>query len=140
MHFDPNNKIVKLCAEGMAAEGEGKKEEALKLFEKAWNEASNNFEKFTSAHYVARHQATIADKLKWDKTALDFALKIADGSMNGTYPSLYLNIGKCYEDLNDFKTAKENYELALSFTDFLDNDGYGKMLKGGITNGLMRVK
>lgn len=140
MLFDTNNKIVKLCAQGMTLEGEGKKEEALKFFQQAWDEATNDFEKFTSAHYVARHQENIADKLRWDKTALSLALKIDDENMKSIYPSLYLNIGKCYEDLNDFKNAGENYELAFSFTTFLADDGYGKMIKSGIVNGIDRVK
>jgi tetratricopeptide (TPR) repeat protein len=140
MQFDTNNKIVKLCARGMELEGEGKKEEALKTFQQAWDEATNDFEKFTSAHYVARHQDNIADKLRWDKTALNLALKINDENMKGTYPSLYLNIGKCYEDLSDFESAKENYDLALSFTAFLVDDGYGKMIISGIKNGIERLK
>jgi tetratricopeptide (TPR) repeat protein len=140
MQFDTNNKIVKLCARGMELEGEGKKEEALKTFQQAWDEATNDFEKFTSAHYVARHQDNIADKLRWDKTALNLALKINDENMKGTYPSLYLNIGKCYEDLSDFESAKENYDLALSFTAFLVDDGYGKMIISGIKNGIERLE
>ena len=43
MHFDPNNPIIKLCAEGMMLEGEGKNEEALVLFQQAWNESTNDF-------------------------------------------------------------------------------------------------
>ena len=140
MQFDANNKIVKLCAQGMELEGEGKKEEALKTFLQAWDAATNDFEKFTSAHYVARHQENIVNKLKWDKTALGLALKINDENMKGTYPSLYLNIGKCYEDLSDFESARENYELALSFTAFLADDGYGKMIISGIRNGIERLK
>ena len=31
MQFDPNNNTIKLCAEGMSLEGEGKKEAALPL-------------------------------------------------------------------------------------------------------------
>lgn len=31
--------------------------------------------KFAAAHYVARHQNSVADKLKWDETALQIALK-----------------------------------------------------------------
>ena len=65
MQFDPNNKIVKLCAEGMEMEGKGKQEEAGKYFLQAWSEATNHFEKFTAAHYVARCQKSVADKLKW---------------------------------------------------------------------------
>jgi rifampin ADP-ribosylating transferase len=138
--YDPNNKIVKLCAEGMELEGQGRKDEALKHFEQAWKEASNDFEKFTAAHYVARHQESVADKLEWDETALQLALKINDETVMGAYPSLYLNIAKGYEDLNDFNNAKMNYELALSFTLHLSDDGYGNLIKGGILNGIERIK
>lgn len=140
MQIDPNNPIVKLCAQGMSLEGEGKKEEALQLFERAWNEASSDFEKFTSAHYVARHQKTAADKLHWDTIALNSAIKSEDENLKAFYPSLYLNIAKCHEDLNDFSNAKENYDLAFSFCHLLSDDGYGKMIKGGILNGLDRVR
>jgi rifampin ADP-ribosylating transferase len=138
--YDPNSKIVKLSAEGMDLEGQGRKDEALKHFEQAWKEASNDFEKFTAAHYVARHQESVADKLEWDETALQLALKINDETVMGAYPSLYLNIAKGYEDLNDFNNAKMNYELALSFTLHLSDDGYGNLIKGGILNGIERIK
>ncbi|MES2764185.1 MAG: tetratricopeptide repeat protein [Bacteroidota bacterium] len=139
MHFDPDNHVNKLCAQGMGEEAAGRPEEAAKLFDQAWNEATTDFEKFTAAHYVARHQKTIADKLKWDETALHLALKINDEKMKSTYPSLYLNIAKCYEDLKDFDNAKKNYQLALSFSNLLPDDGYGNMIRSGITNGINRV-
>jgi tetratricopeptide (TPR) repeat protein len=139
MQFDPDNNVVKLCAQGMSNETEGNADEAAKLFLQAWKEATNDFEKFTAAHYVARHQKTVADKLKWDETALNLALKINDDKMKGSYPSLYLNIAKCYEDLKDIDNAKKNYQLALSFTKLLPDNGYGKMIKGGIMNGIERV-
>jgi tetratricopeptide (TPR) repeat protein len=137
--FDPENNVVKLCAQGMAHEGEGKLDEARRLFLQAWDEATNDFEKFTAAHYVARHQKNVVDKLKWDLIALDLALKMNDDKMKGSYPSLYLNIAKCYEDLHDFENAKINYQLALSFSNLLPDDGYGKMIKSAITNGINRV-
>lgn len=138
MQFDPNNKINQLCAKGMEMEAK-QPDEAKTLFLQAWNEAANDFEKFTAAHYVARHQTSTNDKLKWDKTALEFALKIDDGNMKGNYPSLYLNIAKCYEDMKDFDNAKLNYEAALTYESNLSNDGYGKMIKSGIRNGIERI-
>ena len=123
----------------MELEGQGKLEEATNLFLQAWNKAAHDFEKFTAAHYVARHQKTVSDKLKWDCIALDFAIKIGDENVSACFPSLYLNIAKCYEDLNDFLNAGKNYQLALSFTASLANDGYGNMIKGGIMNGIRRV-
>lgn len=140
MMYDPENKIVTLCSLGMSLEGEGKMKEALQLFEQAWNESTTDFEKFTAAHYVARHQNSVLDKLKWDEIALNFASKIKDDNLKGAFPSLYLNIGKCYEDLNNFEKAKEHYNLALLYSDRLNEDGYGKMIKTGILNGLERLK
>ena len=60
----------------MEMEGEGKPEDASRLFLQAWNEATNDFEKYIAAYYVARHQDNVRDKLKWLKTALRFALKV----------------------------------------------------------------
>ncbi len=140
MRFNPDNAIVKLCARGMELEGQGSKEEAKQLFYQAWDEAATPFEKFTAAHYVARHQPTAADKLAWDEKCLRIALTIDDETMKATYPSLYLNIAKCYEDLNDMQQAGKNYSLASSYATFLANDGYGNMIRSGIEKGLARVK
>lgn len=140
MQFDPNNSIFKLCAQGMDMEGKSNPEEASRFFLQAWNEATNDFEKFTAAHYVARHQKSLADKLKWDEEALHFALKIKDDTVKGAYPSLYLNIAKCFEDLNDFDNARKNYQLGLSYTNLLPDNGYGNMIKAGIMNGIERIK
>ena len=109
------------------------------MFLQAWNEAVTDSEKFTTAHYVARHQSSTEDKLKWDITALNFALKINNDSIWSTLSSLYLNIAKCYEDLNDLIAARKNYEAALLYQENLPADGYGQMIKSGIKSGLKRV-
>jgi rifampin ADP-ribosylating transferase len=116
MEFDPKNKVINLCVQGMDMEEKSKPEEGSRLFLQAWNEATNDFEKFTAAHHVARHQKNLSDKLSWLETALQAALKINNESVRGAFPSLYANIAKCYEDLNDPGNAKKNYELAMSFT------------------------
>jgi len=123
MEFNPNNNVIKLCIEGMNMEEKGQPEEASKLFLLAWNEASNDFEKFIAAYYVARHQENTSDKLKWLETALQFALKVNNDSVKGAFPSLYSNIAKCYEDLSDTGNAKKNYELAISFKDKISDNG-----------------
>ena len=115
MEFDPHNHIVKLCLQGMSMEENNKAEEASKIFLQAWNEATNDFEKFLAAYYVARHQKNVLDKLKWLENALQFTLKINNDSVNGALPSLYSNIAKCYEELSDLTNAKRNHELAISF-------------------------
>ena len=139
MEFRQDNKVVQLCARGMELEGQARSSEASCLFKEAWDVAATDFEKFTAAHYVARHQKSITDKLKWDKTALTHALNINDESIKETLPSLYLNIGKCYEDLNDFDNAKSNYQTALTYIMFLPDNGYRNMIKAGIEKGLDRT-
>jgi len=139
MLFDPNNKIVQLCSHGIILEREGKAAEANQMFLNAWNEAVTDSEKFTAAHYLARKQNSVEDKLKWDLTALEFALKVKGEEMKGAYPSLYLNIGKCYEDLKDIENAKSNFLLAESYAGYLQEDGYGNMIRNGIKSALERV-
>jgi tetratricopeptide (TPR) repeat protein len=116
MEFNPNNNVVKLCLQGMGMEETGKPGEASRLFLKAWNEATNEFEKYMAAYYVARHQKNVPDKLKWLETALLFGLKINNDAVRGAFPSLYLNIAKYYEEMGDFDNSKKNYELASSYT------------------------
>lgn len=89
-------------------------EEASKLFYQAWNKATNDFEKFISAHYVARHQKSVAEKLQWLETDLQLALKINDDTVKSAFSPLYLNIAKCYEELGNENEAKKNRDLAAS--------------------------
>jgi hypothetical protein len=123
MGFNPSNNVIKLCVQGVDMEGKDKPDEASRLFLQAWDEATNDFEKFTAAYYVARHQKTVRDKLKWLETSLQFALEINDVTVKAAFPSLYSNIAKCYEELNDLDSAKKNYDLAKSFTDKSSDSG-----------------
>jgi rifampin ADP-ribosylating transferase len=123
MEFNPNNNVIKLCIEAMGMEEKGKPGEASRLFLRAWNESTNDFEKFTAAYYVARHQKNVSDKLKWLETALKSALRINDVSVAGAFPSLYSNIAKCYEESGDADNAKKNHELAISSRDTPSDSG-----------------
>lgn len=123
MEFSPNNNVIKRCVQGMAMEENGKPEEARSLFLQAWNEAANDFEKFTAAYFVARHQKNTRDKLNWLETSLQAALKINDVTVKSAFPSLYSNIAKCYDELGDPNEAKRYQELANSFADNPSDDG-----------------
>lgn len=117
MEFDPRNKIIQLCVQGMSMEEKGEAEEAKKLFLQAWNESTNEFEKFIAAHFVARQQEDVRDRLQWLETSLQCALKINDVTVKSAFPSLYSNIAKSYEELDDLENAEKNYGLARSFAD-----------------------
>lgn len=139
MQFDPENEIVRLCAQGMEMEGQGRPAEAAGFFREAWEKAAGDFEKFTAAHYVARHQPDVQSKLSWDLQALKHALALNNDAVKGMLPSLYLNVGKCYEELGQKEDARLNYTAALSFIRFLSGDGYGEMIRKGIQSALERV-
>jgi rifampin ADP-ribosylating transferase len=114
IEFSPSNHVVKLCLQGMNMEETGNPGEAAKLFVQAWSDATNDLEKFLAAHFVARHQKTVADRLNWLETTLQFALKVNDNAATSALPTLYSNIAKCYEDLNNPVKAKEYSDLANS--------------------------
>ncbi|HTN37035.1 MAG TPA: NAD(+)--rifampin ADP-ribosyltransferase [Arachidicoccus sp.] len=99
----------------MDMEEKGRPDQAIRLFLQAWEEATDDFEKFTAAHYVARHQKDVSDKLRWLETNLQYALEINDDVVKGAFPSLYSNIAKCYDELGDRPNAKRNRELANEF-------------------------
>lgn len=112
MEFNPGNNVVKLCIQGMEMEEKENSEEGIRLFLQAWKEATNDFEKFIAAHYIARHQKDVPDKLKWLETGLECALKINDDAVKGALPALYSSVAKCYEQLGEYDNAKKNQELA----------------------------
>jgi len=123
MQFDPNNNVVRLCLQGMMMEEKGEPEEARRIFLQAWDEATNDFEKFTAAFYVARQQRQNPDKLKWLETTLQYALTLNDDAVKAAFPSLYANIAGCYEALGDIHNAKKNRELATSNTNTISDNG-----------------
>jgi tetratricopeptide (TPR) repeat protein len=139
MEFDPNNPVVQLCIKGMNAEGEGNIEEAQQLFQQAWDMATNDFEAFTAAHYLARNQKDPNDNLKWNIEALTRADAINGDDLKGHYPSLYLNVAKSYETLENMEEAARHYQLAADSCEHLPAGKYADMIRSGVSAGLKRV-
>lgn len=123
MKFDPNNVVIKLCMSGMSLEDSGNIEDAVTMFQKAWQEATDDYEWFVAAYHLARQQKSITDKLKWMETSLLCALKINDDNVRSAYPTLYLSIAKCYDELGDTDNAKRNYELSNSYKGAASDEG-----------------
>ena len=117
MEFNPANKVVQRCLQGMSMEEAGNMEESRTLFLQAWNEATDDLEKFLAAHYVARHQKTVSDRLHWLETALQYALQINNDTVKSAFPALYANIANCYEELGDPDRAQQHSERALTWKD-----------------------
>jgi tetratricopeptide (TPR) repeat protein len=137
--MDPNNPIIKLCADGMQAEAIGRYDEARLLFAQAWEQSKDDYEACIAAHYVARHQKTPEEILHWNKVALDRADAVNDERVLGFYPSLYLNMRKAHEDLGNWEEAKRHYELAAAKMSNLSQGRYGDVVRDGLNRGLQRV-
>ena len=140
--MDENNPVVKLCARGMQAEGEGRPEAARELYERAWIESRDNFEAAAAAHYLARQQPSAEETFRWNDEALkraDAAGAADDERVEVFYPSLYLNMGKSHEDLGDLDAARRSYETAAKKAEDLSDDGYGNLMRRGIEGGLGRI-
>ena len=114
MEFSPFNPNVKLCIQGMELEEKDQRAEAAGIFQQAWEDAGNDFEKFLAAHYLARHQASVANELNWLETALQFATKLNSDAANSALPALHQKIARCYEALGDSARANEHASLSLS--------------------------
>lgn len=139
MQFDPQNIVVKLCTEGMNAEFAGDFTKAHEIFQRAWDNATNDFEAFTAAHYLARNQKDPADSLSWNLKALDHASAIVDDDMKMHFPSLYLNVARSYEVLGNLDEAGHYYLLAADKSTELSDSKYAAMIRAGIAEGLKRT-
>lgn len=137
--MEPNNPVVKICAEGMQAEGEGRPEDARELYEQAWTQSEDDFEACVAAHYLARQQPSAEETFRWNEEALERADAAADERVKGFYPSLYLNIGKSHEDLGDLSGARRCYETAAKKAEGIPDDGYGNLVRRGIEGALRRI-
>jgi hypothetical protein len=112
MEFNPHNPVIRLCVQGMDMENKGRREGAAGIFLQAWNEATNDFEKYLAAFFLARQQLNEQDKLKWLQTSLEFAMKVNDVAVQSAFPTLYSSIANCYEQLGDPANANKYQGLA----------------------------
>lgn len=137
--MDPNNPVVKLCAQGIELEMQGRRDEARALFLRAWELRQDDVDACVAAHYVARHQESPAETLRWNELALTHGIRASTDSVRSFYPSLYLNLGKSYEDLGDSSRARELYEHGERCIDDVPAGAYGDVVRQGLRNALERV-
>jgi hypothetical protein len=128
--IDPTNRVVALCAEGMAREGVPA--EAMRLFEEAWALRSDDFEAAIAAHFVARHQPTAADTLHWNALAVHHAELVLDRRAEGFLASLYLNLADAHEKVGEREAAVSAVKRAAVYLDLLAAGGYREFVASGI--------
>jgi hypothetical protein len=135
--IDPTNRVVALCAEGMAREGVAG--EAKRLFEQAWEERSDDFEAAIAAHFVARHQPTAEETLRWNRLAVQHAELVPDGRAAGFLASLYLNLADAHETVGERESAAAAVRRAVAHLALLPSGGYRDFVAMGIRRLAERV-
>jgi hypothetical protein len=106
---------------------------ARQRFADLWDRIDDPFHRCALAHYAADVQAAPADELRWDLRALAAADVVPDRSAVATfYPSLHLNLADVHRRLGDVQQATQHLEQARAAVDALPDDGYGRMIRGGI--------
>ena len=135
MAIDSNNAVVALCAAGMAIEGDGPA--ARRLFQQAWEARSDDYDASIAAHFLARHQTTIEDRLTWNIRAARHAEAAGDDRARELKASLYLNLADAYLAVGNSREARAIAARASESLDELPVDGYREFVKRGI-DGLLR--
>jgi rifampin ADP-ribosylating transferase len=123
MEFNPANHVIQRCLQGLAEEENGNQEKAVEAYNKAWNEATNDFEKYLASNFVARVQENFSDQLKWLEISLHYAEKINDVIVISAYSSIYSKIAKCYSGIGDDANAEKYLELANLYRGNPADDG-----------------
>ena len=135
--IDPTNPVVALCAEGMAREGTPA--DALRLFEQAWALRRDDYDAAIAAHFIARHQPTLATTLHWNTLAVRHAEAVSDGRASALFSSLYLNLGDAQANAGDVAASSESVRRAATHLAYLPRDGYRELVALGIRRLAIRL-
>lgn len=136
-NVDQMNPVVLLCAEGIAAEGTPP--EARRLFELAWATRRDDYDAAVAAHFLARHQPTAEETLRWNTLAVQHAEAVADGRAAEFLASLYLNLGDAQANVGNTIAAAAAARQAAAHLATLPLGGYREFVAFGIRRLAARV-
>ncbi|MBA3418862.1 MAG: tetratricopeptide repeat protein [Geodermatophilaceae bacterium] len=141
---EPDDPMTRI-GQGTELGQRGERAAARDLFVKVWDgfggEAGDPLYRCALAHSMADVQDDAAEELKWDLRALEAADSLTDeraahagvaSPVAGFYPSLHLNLAECYRKLGDLQRAREHVRRGIAAVGTLGDDGYGRMIKGGL--------
>jgi len=141
--------VMERISAAVAAYGSGDRDGARQQLAEIWAEiqAGDPLHRCFLAHYMADLQDDVRDELRWDLRALAAADDVTEEraqafarQFNGAldvralYPSLHLNLGDDYRRLGASAQAREHLALAQQCMHVLPDDGYGRMIRGGIAS------
>lgn len=138
--------IMDRIAEAQQQAASGQRAAARAAFAAVWDEVGTDGDPLhvvTLAHYMADVQDDPADELEWDLCALRAVETLTDEraqrhhsslAVRGFYPSLHLNVANDYAKLDEPAAAREHLVKAEAAAPDLSDDGYGTMIRNGITH------
>jgi hypothetical protein len=132
--IDGNSVVARLCAAGMAIDGDVVAAGAL--FRQAWDARRDDYEASIAAHFLARHQPSLSDSLYWNRVAAEHAEAVTDERAKPLLASLYLNLADSYLTLGHSAKATIAAEQGVAALQFLPADGY----RDFVSRGLQRVR
>jgi hypothetical protein len=122
----------------------GDREGARAAFAAVWADVGEDGDALhvvSLAHYTADLQDDPHVELEWDLRALRAAERLGDeraqrhhrsSSVRGFLPSLHLNLAADHAKLGDADAALRHLAAAEAAAPALADDGYGRMIRGGI--------
>ncbi|MGW3007216.1 hypothetical protein ACWC9R_00020 [Streptomyces sp. NPDC001219] len=134
--MDTELSVVRLCVAGMQAEAEGRAGAARALFQQAWDEATDDYEACIAAHYLARHQNSPEETLRWNQECLDRADRVGDERVAGFYASLFLNMSQACRQLGRTAAAHTYLVRAAERVEQAPEGQYGDWNRFAIAAGL----
>ncbi|WP_299539180.1 hypothetical protein [uncultured Streptomyces sp.] len=134
--MNPDNPVVRLCADGMRAESEGRDADARALFLEAWEAAEDDYDACVAAHYVARHQESPEDTLHWNEECLARADAVGDDRVRPFYASLHATVARAHLDLGRPEPARAHFESAATHLAGLPDGPYARWLGLCVARGL----
>lgn len=113
--MDTSNPVIQLIIQGTQAEYAKQMDQACHLYQQAWQICTDAYEFTIAAHYVARCQPSPLERLHWNQIALKHAQSIIqDPRITPFLPSLYLNLGKSYEETENFEQSDRYFQLSAA--------------------------
>ncbi len=109
-------------------EAEGDPAAAHALFVQAWEARRDAYDACIAAHYLARHQPSLAMELHWNRVAVEEAGRVEDGRAEPLLASLYLNLADSHRRAGDPERSSAAAELADAALAHLEPGGYRDFL------------
>jgi hypothetical protein len=135
--IDGDNSVVRLCAEGMAIDGDPAA--AAALFRQAWDARRDDYEASIAAHFLSRHQPTPFEVLHWNRIAVQHAEAVVDDRAKPLFASLYLNLGDSALALGFTAEATVAADRGVAALQWLPPDGYRQFVSLGLQRLLARI-